>query len=364
MYMPIVSKDLNPPTLVLLVDGNKTTIGGVETLNESLMTSTLTRRFCFKRSSWLDLFQRLLIKPQCKFPKAIIIDIALSWRALPLLIAARAFCYLRCTRCKLLSREHHYSRGFVENQVSHRTRFYQLLRLSYSVFDRVISISEAQQNWILERQLATAPKVQLLHQAGDIENLLSLPLPNFGKDETSLVFGAIGRFNKQKGFDLLIKAWEKLSTCRDMIQLHLAGSGEDYPYLKELAKSSRTIHFLGEITDRPAFYGGCDVIIIPSRWEPFGQVCLEARASGRPLIVADVDGLPEQIQGNQELALSFESGSVDDLTFAIERTVAVLSSNNPKLTCISHQIRQSAAEAYSTFLKDLSKTLDELISSE
>ena len=34
---------------------------------------------------------------------------------------------------------------------------------------------------------------------------------------------------------------------------------------------------------------------MPSRWEPFGLSCLEAQAAGRPVLVSDVDGLPEQV---------------------------------------------------------------------
>jgi glycosyltransferase involved in cell wall biosynthesis len=46
----------------------------------------------------------------------------------------------------------------------------------------------------------------------------------------------------------------------------------------------------------------CDAVVVPSRFEAFGLVATEARMAGRPVLVADVDGLPEQVAQGGGLA--------------------------------------------------------------
>ncbi|MDX2381539.1 MAG: glycosyltransferase family 4 protein, partial [Acidimicrobiia bacterium] len=75
---------------------------------------------------------------------------------------------------------------------------------------------------------------------------------------------------------------------------------------------------------------GC--VVIPSLYEPFGLVALEALAAGAPLIVADTGGLSEMIDGT-EAALTFEPGNPDDLAACIER---VLTDNDLAVALTRH----------------------------
>jgi glycosyltransferase involved in cell wall biosynthesis len=94
--------------------------------------------------------------------------------------------------------------------------------------------------------------------------------------------GAYGRFSQQKGFDILIKAMQLVPS--NQVQLILGGYGADEAMLKQLAEGMENVRFLGAISDVPSFLSTCDVVIIPSRWEPWGNVCLEAKAAGKPVI--------------------------------------------------------------------------------
>jgi glycosyltransferase involved in cell wall biosynthesis len=82
----------------------------------------------------------------------------------------------------------------------------------------------------------------------------------------------------------------------NQVQLLLGGYGSDETMLKQIAQGLGNIKFLGTIRDVPAFLSQCDVVVIPSRWEPWGNVCLEAKAAGKPVIVTAADGLVEQIE--------------------------------------------------------------------
>ncbi len=80
------------------------------------------------------------------------------------------------------------------------------------------------------------------------------------------------------------------------VKLHLGGSGVQYAELQELAAGLNNLQFVGKVTDVPSFLAECDAVVIPSRWEPWGTVCVEAKAAGKPVIVSNIDGLTEQVQ--------------------------------------------------------------------
>jgi len=81
------------------------------------------------------------------------------------------------------------------------------------------------------------------------------------------------------------------------VRLELAGGGPDEARLRARAAKLANVTVHGSISDIPAFLSRADAVVIPSRWEPWGNVCLEAKAAGRPVIASDVDGLREQVQG-------------------------------------------------------------------
>lgn len=107
-----------------------------------------------------------------------------------------------------------------------------------------------------------------------------------------VIFGAIGRFHQQKGFDTLIAAFRSPALAET--QLIIAGAGDQEPFLRKLAGDAPNIKFIGPEKDPAAFYTQVDCVIIPSRWEAFGLVASEAMAAGRVVIASDIDGLTEQ----------------------------------------------------------------------
>jgi glycosyltransferase involved in cell wall biosynthesis len=69
------------------------------------------------------------------------------------------------------------------------------------------------------------------------------------------------------------------------------------------------VRFLGRLEQEalPAHYAAADLVVVPSRYEPFGLVALEAMAAGRPLLAADVGGLAEILPPG-EPAMRFPPG--------------------------------------------------------
>jgi glycogen(starch) synthase len=106
----------------------------------------------------------------------------------------------------------------------------------------------------------------------------------------------IGRLVKQKGFDVLIKAFAKADIASH--DLLLAGEGSERQALEQLVESlslKDRVLFLGR-ADRPtavSLFKGCSFFVLPSRHEPQGIVNLEAMAAGKAVIASRVGGVPE-----------------------------------------------------------------------
>ena len=152
------------------------------------------------------------------------------------------------------------------------------------------AFSEAR--WLRAVTGLAAGKLHVLHPWSGSQHLDAVAAPVLSS-QRPLVLGAFGRFNEQKGFDTLIDAMAQLDPAR--FTLMLGGFGADDSALRARAAGLPHVRFIGKIDDVPDFLSRCDVIVVPSRWEAFGQVVAEAKMAARAVLVADVDGMPEQI---------------------------------------------------------------------
>ena len=128
---------------------------------------------------------------------------------------------------------------------------------------------------------------------------------------------AWGRVQYEKGFQVLARAIGALRTRVPGIRCIVAGRGS---YLAELQSQidiegvSDIVHLAGFVPDDElrALLHEASCAVIPSLYEPFGIVALEAMAAGAPTIVADTGGLAEIVKGTGA-GLLFEPGDPDDL---------------------------------------------------
>ena len=216
----------------------------------------------------------------------IVSHLAISWRSLPMLIALRA-----CNpSARLVHVEHSYSRGFEEHRVSKPGRFHTLLRTVYALFDQVICVSEGQENWMHEIGIVPDRKTVVATPLVDLAPFLAIAPAAPSK---TVRYGFVGRLDDQKGMDLAVEAWKLIAPANATLEIF--GDGPRREVLEAQAADIPTIRFHGRVDNPALAYESIDVAILPSRWEPYGLSCLEARAAGRPVIVSDVDGLPEQV---------------------------------------------------------------------
>ena len=109
---------------------------------------------------------------------------------------------------------------------------------------------------------------------------------------------SIGRYAYEKGNDLLLKAWTKVErTCSDWT-LDVYGMGEQAPYrrlMKELGIDENRCHLHGSLTAVEQAYLGSSVFALPSRFEGFGLVIIEALSCGLPVVAFDCENGPRNI---------------------------------------------------------------------
>ena len=173
-----------------------------------------------------------------------------------------------------------------------------------------------------ERRIAVIPNgvdPSELRAVGDLHSLRR----EFAAPHEKLVL-LVGRLVYEKGFQLALDALPAVIDLLEDVRFLVAGSGTHEGELKAQAERlglSEHGVFLGWIGDDVlhSLYRIADLCVVPSIYEPFGLVALEAMASGCPCIVADTGGLREVVPLGERVGLRFNGGDAEHLGVMIER---------------------------------------------
>src|SRR5205809_4631566 len=130
----------------------------------------------------------------------------------------------------------------------------------------------------------------------------------------------VGRISREKDLDVLASAYKKIREAGLPVKLYLVGDG---PYSEALAAALPDAIFLGYLTGEKLAnaYASADVFVFPSTTDTFGNVVLEAQASGLPVIVSDIGG-PKELVEDGRTGIITRSHDVEDFTRAIRALVA------------------------------------------
>lgn len=138
--------------------------------------------------------------------------------------------------------------------------------------------------------------------------------------ESRPVIGALGRFERKKGFDTFIDALNILKNRNVPFQAVLAGSGDEEVNLKhQVARNDLENHvsFPGWVKDPRGFLKTVDLFCLPSRHEPFGIVLLEAMAAKLPIVATDSEG-PKEIIRHQENGIIVPRSNPEKMADALQ----------------------------------------------
>lgn len=137
----------------------------------------------------------------------------------------------------------------------------------------------------------------------NINNFVTLLNYKEIKFNNNLLF--IGRIEKVKGIDYLIKAMPKIIEKFPDTKLTIAGTGGYFEELKNLIKIlklEKNILIVGKVSHKniEKLFHKTSIVIVPSTWpEAFGKVGVEAMSTGRPVIATKIGGIPEWLDNNK-----------------------------------------------------------------
>ena len=193
----------------------------------------------------------------------------------------------------------------------------------YGQLDTVfVNSEEYRQSWI-SRGLDPA-RLKILPRGLDLE--LFHPTrrdpqfwAKFGSTNGKVRLLYVGRISKEKDLDVLAGAYRKLRDEGLPVELLMVGHG---PYSPALAEALPDAIFTGYLRgpELAAAYASADVFAFPSTTDTFGNVIIEAQASGVPVIVSDAGG-PKELVVHEKNGLVTKSHDVDDFTRALRQLV-------------------------------------------
>jgi glycogen(starch) synthase len=182
--------------------------------------------------------------------------------------------------------------------------------------DHVITCSHYMRRHVADVFGIPAAKVTAIPNGIDPTDLQPVPdLPKlrarYAAPDQKLIL-LVGRLVYEKGFHLALDALPGLIERLGGVRFLIAGSGTAEAELKAQAKRLRLMEhgsFVGWTGDDElhSLYRIADLCLVPSIYEPFGLVALEAMASGCPCIVADTGGLREVVPGGRRVGLRFRA---------------------------------------------------------
>ena len=160
-----------------------------------------------------------------------------------------------------------------------------------------------------------------------VPNMINTPakkINNFSQKRTEYVIGALGRFVPEKGFNYLIEAISILRDRKYRVKLLIGGAGPLEIQLKKLAHGlniGKNIEFIGWINDKESFFKTVDIFCIPSVFETFGIVALEAMSHQVPIISTKTAGATQIFEAGSDALITntaSDQGLADNIAYLID----------------------------------------------
>ncbi|MFZ4411711.1 MAG: glycosyltransferase [Bacteroidales bacterium] len=195
---------------------------------------------------------------------------------------------------------------------SNLNRFTRLLRLYYNAFDNLFVLNSDQHKWLTSSKMGFESS-RVFNTAHWVEDIFIPKKPakkklfNIDQQQTVLLFA--GRLSKEKGVMELAEIYKRAKAEIHDLQIVIAGNG---PAEQELKKALPEAIYLGwmDHDKLPGIYSSADLLILPSKFDTFSCVVLEALSCGLPVIAYNTKGPKDIIEDNKN---GFLVSNTDDM---------------------------------------------------
>lgn len=195
-----------------------------------------------------------------------------------------------------------------------------ILRLEESLFGhggagRVIANSEMVKREIVQLYGCPEEQIDVVRNGVPVEQFRTNPEMRarsrlaLGLADDALALLFVGSGWGRKGLCFAVDAVEACENPR--MQLLVAGRGNRARY------RSRSLQFLGVVDDLPALYAAADIFLLPTIYDPFSNACLEALATGVPIITTSSNGFSEVMEEGMHGSVIKNPGDTAALSSAL-----------------------------------------------
>lgn len=191
-----------------------------------------------------------------------------------------------------------------DNDFRRKTPFRQTNKALWALANGGIAISDALRRFAHDVEGASPEKVQVIHYGFPVTVIHGEMLAqaratarqHLGQSAESVLFGMVCRLTEQKGISYALQAFAHVAAVQPLARLVIIGDGPLHEALVSQADAlgiPDRVDFMGWQPNAAALMAGLDVLLVPSLWEGFGLVMLEAMAQRVPVIASAVSAIPE-----------------------------------------------------------------------
>ena len=217
-------------------------------------------------------------------------------------------------------------------------------------FSRIVTVSSYTKRELVQKKDVSPERISVIPngvELAEFEALLTRrqALAELGFPENTTAVGLVGRLHHLKGADFLIEAIPRVLAAKPDVKFVLIGTGPEEQSLRELAEKrhvSGAVRFAGYRRDARRLMPAFETVVLPSRDEAQPFTLLEAMACRKPVVAADVGGVPEVV-AHGVTGLLYPAGNID----ALAEALLTLLNDGARRQAMGEAGRQRVADRFS-----------------
>jgi UDP-glucose:(heptosyl)LPS alpha-1,3-glucosyltransferase len=212
------------------------------------------------------------------------------------------------------------------------------------VWNGAIANSHRGKNEIVEHYGFPAARIDVIHNGVDCDRFQPARVP---RESKGVILLFVGTGFERKGLGFCMGALQHLPAN---VRLRIAGKGnvERYRSIARQYHLDPRVEFLGTEQEISRVYRDADLLVHPAIYEPFANVCLEALASGLPVITSRINGASEIIEHGKSGAIVDDPANIVALAEAVrpflDTKFRMLASRRARAVAEAHPFAQNVAE--------------------